>query len=546
MVAPVHKDGLTDYQLKLASTLRIFSPISGMFTGNEFSVNVEARSVRVPDIRVDDYIVDAEIGRIGADHYSGSEFTAEWKNGIPPIYWREYSMSRHRAFGYTVFEEQERKAPIKNLPQAYLARKMQYTVLRDHDKYLLFVIMSGHMTGKLVARTAADAVGPDNPDAYRISHTGNAADYKWIAEPGEDYDNQIQPSFATITAFELDSANPLDSVDELTLLFADNWFDSNFSDSDRFLLITPALELVFIKELIDAGAGTESAWQMLRNGNTSGAFSSAGQANGYLGQIKGSWKIIKIHPEFLPKLYIHDTTLVVNPIADTNTPDHTLTQVVGLAAYKNAAQVYDYFSELRSEDGGTRFRGTEYVQDMSYDGWVIDQYSDGIVPLVLPSDDSAYELVDESFTNVAAMVAASRAQTGVTAGYQYPINPPTTDLSTPEWYNSPYEGTTNIDTGLTVTETGDMAHRNPLLASDDTQDSSEAAAAYDALLAGTPAYADGAYTLGDLFKIGDMIFQVTDAGTSVSGDDDTLALLAVGETGAFGTGATEGAAKRLS
>ena len=95
MVAPVQKDSLTDYQVALATYLRITSPVAGMFTGSEIKPNPNARSIRVPDIRVDDYIVDADISRIGADHYSGSEFTSEWKNGIPPIE-RTDSMSRHR------------------------------------------------------------------------------------------------------------------------------------------------------------------------------------------------------------------------------------------------------------------------------------------------------------------------------------------------------------------------------------------------------------------------------------------------------------------
>ena len=83
MVAPVQKDNLTDYQVALATYLRITSPVAGMFTGSEIKPNPNARSIRVPDIRVDDYIVDADISRIGADHYSGSEFTGEWKNGVP-------------------------------------------------------------------------------------------------------------------------------------------------------------------------------------------------------------------------------------------------------------------------------------------------------------------------------------------------------------------------------------------------------------------------------------------------------------------------------
>ena len=44
----------------------------------------------------------------------------------------------------------------------------------------------------------------------------------------------------------------------LTLLFSDNWFDSNFGNNERFLLITSALELVYINALIDAGARLRS------------------------------------------------------------------------------------------------------------------------------------------------------------------------------------------------------------------------------------------------------------------------------------------------
>ena len=394
MVAPVQKDSLTEYQVALATYLRISSPIAGMFTGSEIKPNPKARSIRVPDIRVDDYIVDAELGRIGADHYSGSEFTGEWKNGVPPIEWRTYSMSRHRSFGFTVFDEQLQYSPIANIVQEYIGRKMQTTVLRDHDKYCLLAAISGHMTGKLVPRVAGrDTPAPVTTDAYRIANTGNAADYKWIAEPGEDYDNQIQPSFATVKGMYLDDQDPLKTLDALTLLFSDNWFDSNFSNSERFLLITSALELVFINALIDAGAGTESAFKLLKDGDISGA-----NAAGYLGTLKGSWKLVKIHPEFLPKVFT-DANLVVDPVADTSTASRTLRQVVGLAAYKGSIQTYEHFSEKREQDGGTRFKGTEYVQDFSYDAWAIDQLSEGIVPLFLPAAITAggLKIVDDSF-----------------------------------------------------------------------------------------------------------------------------------------------------
>jgi hypothetical protein len=453
MVAPVQKDSLTDYQVALATYLRITSPVAGMFTGSEIKPDPNSRSIRVPDIRVDDYIVDADFARIGADHYSGSEYTAEWKNGVPPIEWRTYSMSRHRSFGFTVFDEQLRYSPIKNIVQEYTGRKMQTTVLRDHDKYCLLAAVLGHMTGKLVPRKAADTPPPQTTGADRIANTGNAADYKWVAEPGEDYDNQIQPSFATIKGMYLDDADPLSALDALSLLFSDNWYDSNFGNSERFLLITSALELVFINALIAKGAGTESAFKLYKDGDISGA-----QASGYLGTLKGSWKLVKIHPEFLPKVFT-DTNLVVDPVANTGTASRTLRQVVALAAYKNSIQTYEHFSEKRQQDGGTRFKGTEYVQDFSYDCWVIDQLSEGVVPLFLPTTTTNLKIVGDSFTFVAAQVAAARAQLSVEP-VNYPLSGPDTLKSRPEWYTSPYTGTGKLDTGLAEQKAGDVGHNN--------------------------------------------------------------------------------------
>lgn len=550
MVAPVQKDSLTDYQVALATILRISSPVAGMFTGSEIKPNPNARSIMVPDIRVDDYIVDADIARIGADHFSGSEFTNEWKNGLPPIEWRRYSMSRHRSFGFTVFDEQLQYSPIKSLPNEYTTRKMQTTVLRDHDKYCLFAAISGHMTGKLVARTAADTVGPFNADAARISHTGDARDYKWIAEPGEDYDNQIQPSFATVKGMFLDETDPLKTLDQLTLVFSDNWFDSNFGNSERFLLVTSALELAFINSLIEQGAGTESAYKLLKDGDISGA-----NAAGYLGTLKGSWKLQKIHPEFLPRVFT-DSNLVVDPVATTATGSRTLRQVVGLAAYKNSIQTYEHFSDRRQEDGGVRFKGTEYVQDFSYDCWAIDQLSEGIVPLFLQNatitngtidyTGTLYTDTESSFNNVAAKVAAARAQKSV-APVTYPLSGADTLLSRPEWYHQPYTDTDAIGTAGQVwsqdsrvaytAETGDVAKRIPTLPVDNPFDKEEAAGVTGAAFAVTPQRANStAVTLGQVVEMANpkSLWEVTTAGTTAAAQP-TISTLAVGDTVTDGT-----------
>lgn len=542
MAAPVvQKDSLTFHQRVLHTYMKIASPINGMFNGNELDAGefMNSRVISVPDIRVDDYIVDAEISRIGVSHYEGSEFTGKWKNGIPPIEWREYSMSRHRSFGYTVFEEQERYSPIKNLPQEYLARKMGTTVLRDHDRYLLLAICLGRMTGKLVARTSADQFtsqieSTTGVSAAEVSCTGNQADYKWIAQPGEQSDNEVQPTFATIKGMTLNASDPLKTLDALTTMFSENWFDSNLSNSERFMLITSALELAFRDQLIKAGTYVDGGFDIYKNADTSGV-----QGGAFFGTLRG-WTFVKIHPEFMPKVFV-DASNVVDPSPTLTgvaaAAGRTLKQVVALAAYKGSAQTHDFFQDKRQEDGGTRFKGTEYVQDMSYDAWVIDQKSEGIIPIFLPDDldgngttDANYTPVNDSFTRVAAMLNAARAQQGTTPSV-YPASGPNVKKSRPEWYHSPYTDTNAIDNSLPVKETGDVAHRHPVLPQDNPIDRQELAGAIESIVDGATARANStAVVVGDKrrFATG-ALYEATTAGTTGASEPSTVGV-DLGET----------------
>ena len=544
--APVQKDSLTFHQRVLHTYMKIASPINGMFNGNELDAGefMNSRVISVPDIRVDDYIVDAEISRIGVSHYEGSEFTGKWKNGLPPIEWRQYSMSRHRSFGYTVFEEQERYSPIKNLPQEYLARKMSTTVLRDHDKYLLLAIILGRMTGKLVARTSADqynSVIETNTgiSAAEVSCTGNQADYKWIAQPGEMSDNEVQPSFATIKGMTLNSQDPLKTLDALTTLFSENWFDTNLPNSERFMLITSSLELAFRDQLIKAGTYVDAGFDTYKNADTSGVMGPA-----FFGSLRG-WNFVKIHPEFMPKVFV-DASNVVDPsptLTGVGTAaSRTLKQVVALAAYKGSAQTHDFFEDKREEDGGTRFKGKEYVQDFSYDAWVIDQKSEGIVPIFLPADldgngttDVDYTPVNDSFTRVAALLAAARAQLG-TSPSVYPASGPNVNKTRPEWYESPYTDTNALNTSLPVQETGDVAHRHPVLPGDNPLDRQELAGAIESIVDGSTARANTtAVVVGDKRRFTNgMLFEATVAGTTAGAQPSTTGV-DIGETVTDGT-----------
>ena len=468
--APIQRDNLTKHQLTLHKFMQIVSPVNQLFNGTDLQTSefANSRVIEVPDIRVDDFITDTQLSRIGRDHYSGSSFTSEWKNGIPPIEWRKYSTSRHRSFGYTVFEDQEKYTALKNLPQEYLARKMKTTVLRDHDKYLLLAIVLGRMTGKLIARTPDDTIGPVTSGAHRIACTGNQADYRWIAEAGEYTDNEVQPSFATIKGIVLDQVDPLNTLTSLNIQFSDNWFDDNYGQ-DRFFMLTSALEAVITDKLIEKGTYVEGGFKMYQDAKVSGTTGSS-----YLGTLRG-WNLIKIHPEFLPKVFV-DANLNVDPNPTLTAPgvatNRTLRQVAAIAAYRGSAQTHDFFADKREEDGGVRFKGKEYVQDFSYDAWVIDQKSEGIMPVFLPADldgngttDIDYTRVDTSFTNVASMVAAARAQGG-TSPSQYPITGADVNKSTPLWFHPDYTESTNLDTSLPIQDAGDVSGNYPARASD--------------------------------------------------------------------------------
>lgn len=535
MAGPViQKDTLTKHQLVLHKYLKFASSVNGMFNGNEFNPGEfsNARVIAVPDIKVDDYIVDADIARVGANHYQGSQYTDEWKNGIPPVEWRYYSMSRHRSFGYTVWDEQEKLSAIKNLPQEYLARKMQTTVIRDHDKYLLLAIILGRMTGKLVPRTSADAVNSvvetnTGQSAARISCTGNQADYRWIAQPGENSDNEIQPSFATIQGMELDSQDPLKTLDALTTMFGENWFDTNYANSERFMLITPALELVFRDQLVKAGTYVDGGFDVYKNADNSGVTGAT-----FFGQLRG-WKFMKIHPEFLPKVFVTATN-VIDPSPVLTAPgvatNRTLKQVVALAAYKGSAMTYDYFNDKKSQEGGVRGDFTEYVQKFGYDAWVIDQKSEGIVPIFLPSDldgngttDANYTPVNDQFNRIADAVAKARSNKSTIATPNaprglsyYPISGPDVNPARPGWYEQPYNNTTAINESLQVKDAGDNSHShfhdgiriNPI--DDELQEVVEIVAA------SVTARADStAVTVGQKRKFaGDRVGEVITAGTT--------------------------------
>jgi hypothetical protein len=320
---------------------------------------------------------------------------------------------------------------------------------------------------------------------------------------------------------------PDSRLDALTTMFSENWFDTNFSNSERFFLITSALELSFRDALIKAGTYVDGGFDVYKNADNSGVVGPA-----FFGKLRG-WTFVKIHPEFMPKVFV-DASNVVDPsptLTGVGTAaSRTLKQVVALAAYKGAAQTHDFFADKKQADGGVRGDFTEYVQHMSYDAWVIDQMSDGIVPIFLPADldgngttDVNYTPVNDSFTRVAAALQTARAQLG-TAGSFYPASGPNVNPARPGWYEQPYDRTNAINQALTVKETGDSAKNYPALPGDSAIDLNEISGLIAAVTQAAAARANStAVTLNQVVKYTNgQLYQVTTAGTTAGAQPSTV------------------------
>jgi hypothetical protein len=257
----------------------------------------------------------------------------------------------------------------------------------------------------------------------------------------------------------LDDAEPagdtLDASDPAVL--ATTGSTRNFGNNERFLLITSRPRArVHQRAHRPKGAGTESAFKLIQGRR----HLRSAKAAGYLGTLKGSWKL-REDPPRVPAQAVH--RVVHGP---GRGPGRFESATAGRCAQagRRSGRVQERdpgrtstSARSREQDGGTRFKGTEYVQDFSYDVWVIDQLSEGVVPLFLPDTLDNLQVVDDSFTFVAAQVAAARSQLGVSPE-TYPLSGPETLKSTPEWFHSPYNATNNLDTNLSVQETGDVAH----------------------------------------------------------------------------------------
>ena len=84
-------------------------------------------------------------------------------------------------------------------------------------------------------------------------------------EPTTFLQDLVPPTFATVKGMFLDNTDPLATLDGLTILFSDNWFDSNFGyyDAHRRLSRLPHIDTYEYKAHVTVGHVIKGAGKYL-------------------------------------------------------------------------------------------------------------------------------------------------------------------------------------------------------------------------------------------------------------------------------------------
>ena len=464
---------------------------TGLFIGNIHGPNKSIANnpgaCRVYDMQITDAIFDYDDRRInGHNNLSGQTFNVDGRDGwgasaygvFQDVRWdsRVYTMGRHRSIAMRVFDEMQYSGYIgdwgdrttsnvitsgQNLMNtaATLSKAMdiwkQQVLGPDMDRYHLFAVLNGHISGRWVQNDPTSIFSDDG---------------QWIAQPGPVQGQAIPPQFAPIHCMEWDDNNIPLLLQNLKV----TWNNLFIPQDNRVIVIDPYYEGRLLQALTGSGVpATESAYSDIQNGSftrlmgwdfnfeipsqywphlyvddnlnvvhsstkaganaidaliNSTDHTSDGDKKLLLeladadrmnrpNYIKTIWdptdgefkKIVTNYPLGMPAAsdylgtaeaadidnyglpttypwvspgagYGLDPSDATGPIIAGTAP--TRVQVIGMALYKKAAQLSQEYSEMRTEDGGTRGKFTEMVMDVKYDAWVIHGLSHGIIPII--------------------------------------------------------------------------------------------------------------------------------------------------------------------
>jgi len=124
----------------------------------------------------------------------------------------------------------------------------------DIAKYSLFAVINGHMSGRLIGKTAAL-----NDQVF----DGHADHYQWVATPGMVQGVSTEPQFAPIHCIQWDDTNIPLMLNTITVTW-DNLFIEN---NNRIILMDPYYRFTLMSVLTGNGVpATERAYSAVEDG----------------------------------------------------------------------------------------------------------------------------------------------------------------------------------------------------------------------------------------------------------------------------------------
>ena len=282
---------------------------TNIFTGKGVNIANNEDACRVYDLQVTDYITDYDDRRIngllgspqsgnGNDGWSASSYGIFQDVRFDS---RVYTMGRHRSVAMRIFDEMQYSGKIgewgtateshvitsgqalmKTAQQISKAKDIwQKQVLGpDIDKYNLFAILNGHISGRFVQT---------NPD---VVFNGEG---EWVAQPGMVQGEAIPPRFAPIHCIQWDEEN----IPLLLQNIKVTWNNLFIPEDDRVILIDPYYEYHLLAALTGKGIpATDSAYSDLQNGSFT--------------RLMGWDFNFEIPSQYWPKLWVDDNLNVVH------------------------------------------------------------------------------------------------------------------------------------------------------------------------------------------------------------------------------------------
>ena len=291
---------------------------TGIFTGSGVKIANNNEACRVWDVMVTDYITDYDDRRLNghANLTGNTGFNVDGRDGWGASAYgvfqdvrfdsRIYTMGRHRSIAMRIFDEMQYSGKIGEWGDASTSNVMtngqalmktaqllsrakdiwsKQVLGPDIDKYNLFAVCNGHISGRWV------------PSAGYVDQVmdGDASHGTWIAQPGMVQGQAIPPRFAPIHGIEWDDEN----IPLLLQNIKVTWNNMFLPQDNRIILIDPFYEYRLLSALTGQGVpATEAAYSDIQNGSFT--------------RLMGWDFNFEIPSQYWPKVYFDDNLNVVH------------------------------------------------------------------------------------------------------------------------------------------------------------------------------------------------------------------------------------------